>query len=85
MKLFEGDVKSVKQMTDEELHSVIAMLRQMRASSLIQATKAVKRRSAKEGSATTKRIPKTIDLDKLKLQLTPEQLALFEQAMVGKL
>lgn len=83
MKLFEGEIKSTKQMTNEELDNVVAMLRQMRATSLTQATRAVKTRSKKEGG--TKRIPKTIDMKSVRALLTPEQQALFDQTIAGKI
>lgn len=83
MKLFEGALKSTGEMTDEELANLITMLRQMRATSLTQATRAVKTRGKKEGG--TKRIPKTIDLKSVRALLTPEQQALFDQAIAGKI
>lgn len=76
MKLFEGKIKHPKQMTEDELRNIVLMFRKIRADSLTQATRSVKRRTST--AATKARLPKTIDLQKLMATLTPEQAALFK-------
>ena len=82
MKLFSEMLKHPTNMTDEELENVVTMLRQLRATSLTQATKSIKTRTKKEGGAK-KRLPKTVDIAKLTELLTPEQREKFIAQMTG--
>ena len=87
MKLFEGEVKGTGEMTDEELLAVVAMLRQMRASSLTQATRSIKQKAAKKATAEAtgkkKATPGKVDLAKLTATLTPEMAAKLRELMAG--
>lgn len=82
MKLFEGNIKHPANMTDEELDNMVTMLRQLRATSLTQSTKSIKTRTKKEGGPK-KRMPKTVDIEKLTALLTPEQREKFIAQMTG--
>jgi hypothetical protein len=80
MKLFEdGKLKSVRDMDDDELHNVVAMLRDLRAKALTGATRSIKQRAQKDATIKPKRIPKMMDMSKVAGLLSPEEAKLFEE------
>jgi len=74
MKLFEDEkIKSVQSMSEDELHNVVAMLRDLRARAVSGATRSIKQRVKKDaGVAPKKRLPKMMDINKITALLSSE-------------
>ena len=81
-QLLPGEFLSVKDMSDEQLNTLVNVLHTIRAQALTQASRATKRR----GSTKLKALPKRISVAALAAQLTEEErIALFSMLKGGKL
>ena len=82
MRLFQGKLKPVGAMTDEELDAALSLLREIREKSVSDSSQSIKRRA---GRAPAKpRTLNTIDIEKVAASLPPEMLEKFREALAKR-